>query len=159
MRKEKGIVIVTINVLVTLSVEQITVLVLSTQVLEIAVRNLHQVSTTTTITTTTTTFPEGQMIEANFDLRNPIFLPLIDLCKDYLNCSSPWFTYVMNLHVEILLKSRFHCTIYKSPQNSPAHLGFFLVCHLDFFQVYAINLTFFLWRPKKNPGLQDLEFS
>ena len=81
--------IVTINVLVTLSVEQITVLVLSTQVLEIVVRNLHQVSTTTTITTTTTTFPEGQMIEANFDLRNPIFLPLIDLCKDYLNCSSP----------------------------------------------------------------------
>ena len=33
------------------------------------------------------------------------------------------------------------------------------VCHLDFFQVYGINLTFFLDGDlEKNPGLQELKF-
>ena len=50
--------------------------------------------------------------------------------------------------------------------SGPAHLDFFFsVCHLDFFEVYGINLAFFSkWRPEKNPGLkqtlicQDLDF-
>jgi hypothetical protein len=28
--------------------------------------------------------------------------------------------------------------------SGPEHLDFFSVCHLDFFQVYGINLAFFL---------------
>ena len=46
--------------------------------------------------------------------------------------------------------------------SGPAHLNFFSVdlnffpvCQLDFFQVYGINLAFFL---EKNPGWQDLKF-
>ena len=36
---------------------------------------------------------------------------------------------------------------------------FFSVYHLDFFQVYGINLAFFLGGDlEKNPGLQDLKF-
>ena len=39
------------------------------------------------------------------------------------------------------------------------HLIFFSVCHLDFFQVYGINLAFFLGGDlEKNSGLQDLKF-
>ena len=31
------------------------------------------------------------------------------------------------------------------------NFGFFSVCHLDFFQIYSINLAFFSkWRPRKN---------
>jgi hypothetical protein len=30
-----------------------------------------------------------------------------------------------------------------------AHMDFFSVCHLDFFQVYGINLAFFSWRHRK----------
>ena len=34
--------------------------------------------------------------------------------------------------------------------SGPAHLDFFSVCHLYFFQVYGINLAFFSrWRPRK----------
>ena len=34
--------------------------------------------------------------------------------------------------------------------SGPAHLYFFSVCHLDFFQIYSINLAFFSrWRPRK----------
>ena len=41
--------------------------------------------------------------------------------------------------------------------SGPAHLDFFSVCHPDFFQVYGINLAFFLGgHLEKNPGLQDL---
>ena len=43
--------------------------------------------------------------------------------------------------------------------SGPANLDFFSVCHLDFFQVYSINLAFFLGRDlEKSPGLQDLKF-
>ena len=43
--------------------------------------------------------------------------------------------------------------------SGPAHLDFFSVCRLDFFQVYGINLAFFLsGELGKNPGLQDLKF-
>ena len=41
----------------------------------------------------------------------------------------------------------------------PAHLDFFSVCHLDFFQVYCINLALFLGEDlEKNSGLQELKF-
>ena len=41
----------------------------------------------------------------------------------------------------------------------PANLDLFSVCHLDFFQIYSINLAFFLGGDlEKNPGLQDLKF-
>jgi hypothetical protein len=41
----------------------------------------------------------------------------------------------------------------------PAQLDFFSVCRLDFFQVYGINVAFFLGGDlEKNPGLQDLKF-
>ena len=50
--------------------------------------------------------------------------------------------------------------------SGPAHLDFFSVCRLDFFQVYGINLAFFSrWRLdlvetlEKNPALQDLNLS
>ena len=34
--------------------------------------------------------------------------------------------------------------------SGPADLDFVLFCHLDFFQVYGINLAlFFRWRPRK----------
>ena len=34
--------------------------------------------------------------------------------------------------------------------SGTAYLDFFSVCHLDFFQVYGINLAFFCWwRPRK----------
>ena len=34
--------------------------------------------------------------------------------------------------------------------SGTANLDFFSVCHLDFFQVYGINLAFFSrWRPRK----------
>ena len=43
--------------------------------------------------------------------------------------------------------------------SGPANLDFFSVCHLDFFQIYSINLVFFLGGDlEKNPGLQDLKF-
>ena len=54
--------------------------------------------------------------------------------------------------------------------SGPANLDFFSVCHLDFFQVYGINLAFFSrWRPRKKSRLEgpkiflrfeaDLDFS
>ena len=43
--------------------------------------------------------------------------------------------------------------------SDPAHLDFFSVCLLDFFQVFGINLAFFSrWNLEKNPGFQDLKF-
>ena len=42
---------------------------------------------------------------------------------------------------------------------SKINMDFFSVCHLDFFQVYGINLAFFLGGDlEKNLGLQDLKF-
>ena len=47
-----------------------------------------------------------------------------------------------------LEKSRFVSNLRKI--CGPAHLDFFSVCHLDFFQVYGIKLAFFSrWRPRK----------
>ena len=50
--------------------------------------------------------------------------------------------------------------------SGPANLDFFSVCHLDFFQVYGINLVFFRWRPRKKSTFAgflrfeaDLDFS
>ena len=48
-----------------------------------------------------------------------------------------------------LEKSRSTSNLIKN--SGPANLDFFSVCHLDFFQVYGINLVFFL-------GVQDLKF-
>ena len=47
--------------------------------------------------------------------------------------------------------------------SGPAHLDFISVCHLDFFQVYGINLAFFRWGPRKKsrfagPGIIFLRF-
>ena len=43
--------------------------------------------------------------------------------------------------------------------SGPAHIIFFSVCHLDFFQVYSVHLAFFLGGDlEKNPSLQDLKF-
>jgi hypothetical protein len=44
--------------------------------------------------------------------------------------------------------------------SGTAYLDFFSVCHLDFFQVYGINLAFsFRWRPRKKSRFAGPEIS
>ena len=57
---------------------------------------------------------------------------------------------------QVLEKSRSASNLRKI--SGPANLGFFSVCHLDFFQIYNINIAFFLGGDlEKNPGLNGPE--
>ena len=73
-----------------------------------------------------------------------IFLPAFHLIVSLLICT-------LISENQGLEKSRSVSNLRKI--SGPAHLDFFSVCHLDFFQVYAFFLGGDL---EKNPGLQDL---
>ena len=67
----------------------------------------------------------------------------------YFFCSPPLFLKIKVLRNQGLLQTL----------ENPANLDFFSVCHLYFFSDLQYKPSFFSrWRPKKNPGLQNLNF-